>query len=282
MSKMNLIVDIAKCSNCNNCTMAMKDEYVGNDFPGYSAAQPKQGHEWITIDRHTRGNGSMVDVNYVPRTCNHCDNAPCVAAGQGAVNKRADGIVMVDPVKARGRKDLVDSCPYGAIWWNEEAQLPQHWTFDAHLLDAGWKQPRMEQVCTTGALRSVKVSDAEMAALVQAENLTVLKPELNTRPRVYYRNLDRVTTCFLGGNVCGRTKDGQIDNVEGATVELTLGNGKRPIQAQTDPYGDFKIEALPGGGETFSVRVSHPQWGVAHCSGTLQESRYLGSIELQR
>lgn len=282
MSKMNLIVDIAKCSNCNNCTMAMKDEYVGNDFPGYSAAQPKQGHEWITIDRHTRGNGSMVDVNYVPRTCNHCDNAPCVAAGQGAVNKRADGIVMVDPVKARGRKDLVDSCPYGAIWWNEEAQLPQHWTFDAHLLDAGWKQPRMEQVCTTGALRSVKLSDAEMAALVQAENLTVLKPELNTRPRVYYRNLDRVTTCFLGGNVCGRTKDGQIDNVEGATVELTLGNGKRPIQAQTDPYGDFKIEALPGGGETFSVRVSHPQWGVAHCSGTLQESRYLGSIELQR
>ena len=89
MKKWMMIVDVAKCNNCQNCVMAAKDEYVGNDFPGYSVAQPSKGHEWITVDRHIRGDGSMVDVTYVPRMCNHCDNAPCVAASGGAILKRA-------------------------------------------------------------------------------------------------------------------------------------------------------------------------------------------------
>ena len=32
--------------------------------------------------------------------------------------------MLIDPVKAKGRKDLVDTCPYGHIWWNEEYQVP--------------------------------------------------------------------------------------------------------------------------------------------------------------
>ena len=55
-----------------------------------------------------RGSGSMVDVSYVPKMCNHCDDAPCIrAAGDDSIRKRSDGIVIIDPVKARGRKDLV-------------------------------------------------------------------------------------------------------------------------------------------------------------------------------
>lgn len=280
MSKWNLIIDISKCSNCNNCTMAMKDEYVGNDFPGYSAAQPRQGHDWITIDRHTRGNGSMVDVHYVPRTCNHCDNAPCVAAGKGAVTKRADGIVIIDPVKAKGRKDLVASCPYGSISWNEELQLPQAWTFDAHLLDAGWTQPRMEQVCTIGALNAVKLTDAEMTAKAKTENLQVMKPELNTQPRVYYRHLEVLSDSFLGGNVSVRNKDGIVENVEGAAVVLTLAGGKKTVQTKTDHFGDFKIDGLPGDRSTYSIRISHPL-GTAEVGGSLTTSNYLGSVELK-
>ena len=116
MNKRALIVDVAKCTGCNNCVLATKDEHVGNEFPGYAAAQPAHGHEWISIERHTRGSGSMVDVSYVPKMCNHCDNAPCIkAAGDGSIYKRPDGVVIIDPVKARGRKNLVSACPYGAI-----------------------------------------------------------------------------------------------------------------------------------------------------------------------
>ena len=109
----------------------------------------------------------MIDIAYVPTMCNHCDNAPCLAKGGGAVTKRDDGIVIIDPVKAKGRKDLVESCPYGHIWWNEELQLPQTWPFDAHLLDQGWKQTRGQQACPTGAMKAIKVEDDEMARIAR-------------------------------------------------------------------------------------------------------------------
>ena len=66
----------------------------------------------------------MVDAAHMPVMCNHCDHAPCIqAARDGAIDK-SDGIVIIDPQKAKGRKDLVQSCPYGAIWWNEELSFP--------------------------------------------------------------------------------------------------------------------------------------------------------------
>ena len=38
MKKWNLIIDVALCEGCHNCSLAAKDEHVGNDFPGYSAS----------------------------------------------------------------------------------------------------------------------------------------------------------------------------------------------------------------------------------------------------
>ena len=55
---------------------------------------------------------------------------------------REDGIVIIDPEKSKGQKQIVDSCPYGAISWNEGKQIPQAWPFDAHLLDEGWTRTR--------------------------------------------------------------------------------------------------------------------------------------------
>ena len=124
---------------------------------------PRHGHHWIDILQKERGQAPMIDIAYVPTMCNHCDNAPCLAKGGDAVKKRDDGIVIIDPDKAKGRKDLVESCPYGHIWWNEELQLPQIWPFDAHLLDQGWQQTRGQQACPTGAMRAIKVEDDEMA-----------------------------------------------------------------------------------------------------------------------
>ncbi|WP_084216797.1 4Fe-4S dicluster domain-containing protein [Xenophilus azovorans] len=107
MSKWNLIIDVDLCCNCGNCSLAIKDEYVGNTFPGYAASQPLHGSEWFRVDRHVRGEGTHVDVTYIPKTCNHCDDAPCLKKGEGAVKKRDDGIVIIDEIAAKGRKDLV-------------------------------------------------------------------------------------------------------------------------------------------------------------------------------
>ena|SRR5204863_4775034 len=163
MQKWNMIIDVAECTNCNLCTLAVMDEYIGNAWPPYSAPMPKHGHKWINILQKERGQVPMIDIAYVPTMCNHCDNPPCMAKAGDAVRKRDDGIVLIDPEKARGRKDLLDACPYGHIWWNEELQLPQIWPFDAHLLDQGWQQTRGQQSCPTGAMRAIKVEDDEMA-----------------------------------------------------------------------------------------------------------------------
>lgn len=279
MTQWNLIIDVDRCCNCNNCSLAIKDEYVGNSFPGYAASQPLHGAEWLRVERHVRGSGSHVDVTYVPKTCNHCDNAPCVKRGGGAVKKRPDGIVIIDPVVAKGRKDLVASCPYGAIHWNDELQLPQNWPFDAHLLDTGASQPRPAQACPTGALRAVKIDDTARARLVHEQELEVLRPELNTRPRVFYRGLQRLSTAFVSGNVSAGSSDGKIDNVEGAEVELRLLNGDLHL-ARTDVFGDFKIDGLPASGETFRLSVRHQTLGQAQAEGALDASAAL-ELELR-
>jgi Fe-S-cluster-containing dehydrogenase component len=125
--KWALFIDVAKCHNCRNCYIACKDEHVGNTYPGYAAPQPRHGHDWIAISTRERGTAPMVDVAHLPTTCNHCEDAPCVTASpDGAVYRRPDGIVMIDPDKARGKREIVDTCPYG-IWWNEDERLPQKW-----------------------------------------------------------------------------------------------------------------------------------------------------------
>src|SRR3989304_3723828 len=162
MKKWNLIIDVAKCHDCNMCPLVVHDEYADNEFPGYAAPMPKLGHRWIDIQRKERGSYPMIDVAYLPTMCNHCDDGPCQKIGGKAVKKRADGIVIFDPELAKGRKDLVAACPYGAVSWNDERQLPQTWPFDAHLLDQGWVQTRGSQACPTGAMRTLKADDAEM------------------------------------------------------------------------------------------------------------------------
>lgn len=258
MSKWNLIIDVAECTNCQLCALAAMDEYVGNDWPGVAAPMPRHGHHWIDIKQKERGqvtgDAPMIDIAYVPTTCNHCDNAPCMQKGGDAVKKREDGIVIIDPVKAKGRKDLVESCPYGSIWWNDELQLPQIWPFDAHLIDQGWTKTRGDQVCPTAAMRSVRVDDAEMARIAGNEALEVLKPELGTRPRVYYKNLWRYSKCFIGGSVSAE-QNGAVDCVEGAAVRLVK-DGSPVAETTTDNYGDFKFDRLDEGSGRYLVEIS--------------------------
>jgi Fe-S-cluster-containing dehydrogenase component len=253
MKKWNLIIDVAECTNCNLCTLAAMDEYVDNDFPGYSAPMPKHGHQWINILQKERGQIPTVDVAYVPTMCNHCDDAPCIARGKGAVTKRSDGIVIIDPVKAKGRKDLVESCPYGHIWWNKDLKLPQAWTFDAHLIDQGWKQTRGQQSCPTGAMKAVCVDDAEMTQIALHDNLEVIKPELGTKPRVYYKNLWRYSSCFIAGTVSAKVKD-LVECVEGAKVRLVK-DGSVVAETTTDNYGDFKFDKLTENSGDYVVEV---------------------------
>jgi len=254
MKKWNMIIDVAECTNCNLCTLATMDEYVGNEWPGYSKPMPRHGHKWINILQKERGQVPMIDIAYVPTMCNHCDDAPCVAKAGGAINKRPDGIVLIDPDKAKGRKDLVDACPYGHIWWNEELEVAQAWPFDAHLIDDGWQQTRGHQSCPTGAMRAIALEDADMTRMAREDGLEVMRPELGSKPRVYYRNLWRYSKCFIGGSIAAAAS-GVIDCVEGATVRL-LREGRVVGETTSDNYGDFKFDRLDEGSGKYAVEIT--------------------------
>src|SRR5262249_18282128 len=61
MKKWNMIIDVAECTNCQLCTLATMDEYVDNEWPGYTAPMPKHGHKWINILQKERGQLPMID-----------------------------------------------------------------------------------------------------------------------------------------------------------------------------------------------------------------------------
>ena len=278
--KWNMVVDVARCDNCRNCFLATKDEHIGNDFPGYAASQPVHGHNWVDIQRQERGSYPVVEAHFMPVMCNHCDDAPCIKAAKGgAVSKRADGIVVIDPKKSKGQKAIVDACPYGAVYWNEEKQIPQAWIFDAHLLDKGWTKTRMEQVCPTDVFRSIKVEDQEMQRIKEEEGLEVLQPELETKPRVYYKNMHLMTMCFVAGSVVANV-EGVEECAEHAEVILKQNNSE-VARATTDTFGEFKFDKLEKNSGQYELELNSDASGTASAEFDLgDESLYLGTIAL--
>jgi Fe-S-cluster-containing dehydrogenase component len=259
--KWNMIIDVAKCNDCNCCYMADKDEFTENDWAPYSVAQPWEGARWLDIERKERGQFPQIQVAHLPMPCMHCDDAPCIAAApDGAIYKREDGLVIIDPVKAKGNQALVDSCPYGAIGWNAEAEVAMKCTGCAHLMDEDWAQPRCSQACPTGAMTFLRADDAEIAALVASEALEVFKPESGTAPRVYYKNLYRWTKVFVAGSAYFADSG---DCAEGCEVTISK-DGAVVGSATTNNFGDFLVDKLDAAAE-YTVALKAPGYKPVEC-----------------
>ncbi len=281
MKKWNLIIDVAKCHDCNNCFLSCKDEFCENDHLPHSAAQPKYGHRWMNIERKERGQYPKVDVAYLPHPCMHCDQPACMdAAPDGAVIKRDDGLVIIDPEKAKGQKTLIEACPYDAIWWNEAKEIPQKCNLCSHLLDKGWREPRCVQSCPTGALSVVLSDSEEMEDRVKQEQLEAYQPQFNTKPRVLYKNLYRYTRYFIAGSVAL----GDVDEcAEGAKVTLSCGNDKKTVTTTlSNNYGDFKFDNLPPDHETFTLEMEYPGYDKQTKILLLTDSINIGVILLSK
>ena len=250
------VFDTSICNGCYCCQIACKDEHCGNDWTPYAKPQPETGQFWLKLSEYVRGTIPKVKVHYVATFCNHCDDPACldVCPVEGAIYKRDDGLVIIDPEKCTGCTSCVSACPYGSIYLNDSLHLAQKCTGCAHLLDAGWKEPRCVDACPTGALRFLEEADA--AELVA--DAEVLRPEEGLEPRVYYRNIpkkfiagtvyDPVKKVVIRDAVCTLTKPAGGDG-RGAVT-----NGEEALQANTDGFGDFWFEGLEVG--TYSLEIA--------------------------
>lgn len=252
MTTYGMIIDVERCNGCYSCFLSCKDEYCGNDYLPYSASQPEAGQYWMNIKEIERGCYPKVKVSFQVTPCMQCDNPPCAkVALNNAVYRRDDGIIIIDPEKAKGQKEIVDACPYRVIFWNEEKQIPQKCTFCAHGLDNGWLAPRCVEACPSEAIVFGDLADpaSKISKLNRSQEIERLNSEYSGQPKVNYMNLPKR---FIAGEVV--LADNSQECAEG--IQVTLKNSDVHCKIKTDSYGDFEFKNLEENQE-YTVIIEH-------------------------
>lgn len=276
MARYGMIIDVDKCTGCYSCFLACKDEFCGNNYPGYSVSQPARGHYWMKLVSVERGTYPKVKLDYIPTPCLQCENGSCIeGAVNGAVYKRDDGIVIIDPEKAVGQKEIVSSCPYRVIYWNEEENVPQKCNFCAHLLDQGWKEPRCVETCPTGAIVFGDLDDpgSEISKKLAEGQIELLHPEYEMNPSVCYMGLPKR---FIAGEVVFADKMDEC----ALNVKVTLSDGSKEITAMTDHFGDFEFEGLDSN-KSVTIKLEYSGYSPKEIQVKTIKDINLGEIVLE-
>lgn len=275
MARYGMVIDVNKCTGCYNCFLSCRDEFAGNEYPPYSAPQPMSGMNWIRVIEKERGQYPKVKVAYTPVVCMHCAEAGCLKVAQNGAVYRKDGIVIIDPVKARGQKQIVNGCPYRVIEWNEELQLPQKCTFCAHMLAKGEKEPRCVENCPVNALIFGDLDDpkSEIAKLMASGKAVPMHPEYGMEEQVKYIGLPKK---FVAGTVIY----GDIDEcAKGLTVTLSGNNESR--ETRTNDFGDFEFEGLPDNTD-YTVKIEAAGYNAKSLKAKTRKDVCLGEIVLKK
>jgi tetrathionate reductase subunit B len=199
-------VEIDKCIGCNRCVEACKAE---NNVPlepfffrtwierysimnnGESEVEciSVRGRDYREVVAET---GEVVRSFFVPKLCNQCSNPPCVqVCPVGATFSTKDGVVLVDSERCIGCRYCIQACPYGARFLNPETRTADKCTFCYHRLVKGLN-PACVEVCPTEArvFGDLKSKASRLVRFQRMNKTHVLKPALNTEPKVYYAQAD--------------------------------------------------------------------------------------------
>lgn len=104
------IVDIDRCVGCMSCVFACARRFG-------DAGVSKAAIRVSSIGGVERG--------FKVTVCRACKDPPCAAAcPTGALARRRDGGVLLNPSKCIGCGNCVDACPIGAVMWDAERNKP--------------------------------------------------------------------------------------------------------------------------------------------------------------
>ncbi|HWP84966.1 MAG TPA: 4Fe-4S dicluster domain-containing protein [Terriglobia bacterium] len=198
-------IDISKCIGCGRCADACKTEnevprepyffrtwierYVITTDGEVTVSSPNGGIDGFPAAISERG---ILRTFFVPKLCNQCANPPCVqVCPVGATFTTEDGVVLVDKDYCIGCRYCIQACPYGARFLHPITHTAEKCTFCYHRIRNG-KLPACVEVCPTGAriFGDVRSMASPLTRFQRLNEVAVLKPHLNTNPKVYYANLD--------------------------------------------------------------------------------------------
>jgi len=198
-------IQVEKCIGCGKCVEACKEE---NNVP----REPFFFRTWIeryvikkngevsvqSIDTRIEQSKEIFDEKeimrsfFVPKLCNQCENPPCVqVCPVGATFKSEDGVILVDENRCIGCRYCIQACPYGARYLHPEKEVADKCTFCYHRITKGML-PACVEVCPTQAriFGDIKSGASPLNRFKRMNKLHVLKPSLNTEPKVSYSGLD--------------------------------------------------------------------------------------------
>ena len=194
--KLGLVIDLDTCVGCQACVVACKGwntEHYGaplSDLRPYGAEPEGTFLNRVHTYETTPPEGPAQLVHF-PRSCLHCEDAPCVTVcPTGASYKRAhDGIVLVNEDACMGCGLCAWACPYGAREMDPLAGVMKKCTLcvdriENENLAEEDRIPACVRTCPTGARHFGDLGDPDSAVsrLVQDRGGLDLLPELGTKP----------------------------------------------------------------------------------------------------
>ena len=198
MTRWGMALDLERCVGCYACSVACKMENGTPDGVWFAPVYEKEVGHYPATKRE-----------FIPALCMHCEDAPCMkACPTGAIQKRDDGIVLVDPDKCCGTRACVAACPYGALSYVDKVEgafgpeliqlekkssrfvagIVQKCTFCSHRIDQGVYEPACVEVCPTKARIFGDLDDpqSEVSNVIRSRNGVQPRPEAGTDPSVFY------------------------------------------------------------------------------------------------
>ncbi len=198
-------IQVNRCIGCGRCVDACKRENKVPDEPFYFRTWIERyvigADREVTVDSPNGGRDGfrnhlqekdVLKTFFVPKICNHCDNPPCVqVCPVGATYKTEDGVILVDERYCIGCRYCIQACPYGMRFLNPRTRTADKCTFCYHRILKGLR-PACVEVCPTDARVFGDLSKiaSPLSRFIRVNKIMVLKPQLNTEPKVFYGDLD--------------------------------------------------------------------------------------------
>lgn len=204
--KWGMAIDVEKCIGCGHCVVACKEENGVPKEPFYFRTwveryqqygeetvvdSPNGGYEGFSLEnqREEKPDKSF----FVPKLCNACEHSPCVqVCPVGATFETPDGAVLVDAEYCIGCRYCIQACPYGTRFLNPITGVADKCTLCYHRIHDG-RQPACVENCPTQArlFGDLKDKQGPLNQFLREHKIHVLKPHLNTYPKVFYHGIDK-------------------------------------------------------------------------------------------